>query len=379
MRITFLLPAANLSGGARVVAIYARELARKGHNVSVVSPPHKPISYRTKFKRWASGGGWVTNASRQKSHFDGSGIDHRVLESFRPILEDDVPDGDVVIATWWETAEWLEALSSRKGAKVYFVQGHEVFNYLPINRSRATYRFPFHKIVVANWLKRLMHEEYEDSEVDLVPNSVDRAQFFAPARTKQVAPTIGFLYAPAEIKGVDVSSAVTRRVRESLPDLRVLTFGTLQPTRDLPLIEGAEFHHSPPQDEIRNIYGRCDVWLTTSRSEGFNLPAMEAMACRTPVVSTRTGWPEEAIRPGWNGWLADIDDIDELVRGVESILALDVEDWEQMSTNALATVAETSWQASADLFEHALFRAAERAARGEISGGKSNHFVELST
>jgi len=379
LRITFLLPAANLSGGAKVVSIYARELTRRGHDVSVVSPAHKPISYRYKFKRWASGGGWIAEADRQKSHFDGSGVHHRVLESFRPIQDRDVPDGDIVIATWWETAEWANALSWQKGAKVYFIQHHEVFKYLPVDRSRATYRLPFHKIVIANWLGRLMLHEYGDGETDLVPNSVDQAQFFAPARTKQKAPTIGFLYAPAEFKGLDISLAVIRRVRERFPDLKLVTFGTLQPTRELPLIEGAEFHLSPPQDQIRNIYGRCDVWLTASRSEGFNLPAMEAMACRTPVVSTRTGWPEEAIRPGWNGWLADVDDTEELVSCVESILRLDNQSWEEMSANALATVAETSWQTSAELFERALLRAIERASRGEISGSVSEKFAKLQT
>lgn len=379
MRITFLLPAANLTGGSRVVAIYARELKQRGHTVAVVSLPHKPISYRNKLKRWASGGGWTVEANRKKSHFDGSGIDHRVLESFRSIRDKDVPDGDVVIATWWETAEWAKALSPQKGAKVYFVQGHEVFEYLPIDRSRATYRLPLHKIVVADWLKRLMHEEYGDSKVDLVPNSVDKRQFFAPPRTKQSVPTVGFLYAPAEIKGLDIALAVIRRVRERLPELKVLTFGSLQPTRELPLVKGTEFHHSPPQDEIRNIYDRCDVWLTTSRSEGFNLPAMEAMACHTPVVSTRTGWPEEVIRQGWNGWLADIDDTDHLVRGVEAILALDSKAWEAMSANALATVAETSWSASAEQFERALLRARERAGRGEIAGGVSGMSAECQT
>lgn len=369
LRITFLLPAANLSGGARVVAIYARELTRRGHTVSVVSPSLSPISYKAKLKRWASGGGWIVEADRQKSHLDDSGVDHRVLESCRPIRDEDVSDGDIVIATWWETAEWANALSPRKGAKVYFIQHHEVFKYLPVDRSRATYRLPFHKIVIAKWLERLMIQEYGDEETDLVPNSVDRAQFFASVRTKQKAPTIGFLYAPAEFKGLDVCLEAIRRVRECLPDLRVLTFGTFRPTRALPLVEGAEFYHSPPQDQIRNIYDRCDVWLTASRSEGFNLPAMEAMACRTPVVSTRTGWPEEAIRQGWNGWLADVDDTDELVRGVEWILSRDEEAWEKLSENAFATVAATSWAASAELFERALLRARERAARGEVSGG----------
>jgi len=370
LRITFLSPPANLSGGARVVAIYARELTRRGHDVSIVSPPHAPISRREKFKRWMSGGGWIAEAERRKSHFDGIGVNHRILEKYRPIRDEDIPDGDIVIATWWETAEWANALGPQKGAKVYFIQHHEVFSYLPIDRCRATYRYRLHKIVIADWLKRLMREEYGDDAVDLVPNSVDRSQFFSAVRTKQQAPTIGLLYAPAEFKGLDVALAVIRRVRERLPDLKVLTFGSLRPTRALRLVEGTEFFHSPSQDRIRDIYGGCDVWLTASRSEGFNLPAMEAMACRTPVVSTRTGWPEEAVRQEWNGWLADVDDVDELARGVEWVLTRSKEVWENLSENALATVAGSSWEASADLFEKALEHARERAARGEIAGGR---------
>lgn len=370
-----MLPTANLSGGARVVAIYARELMRRGHVVSVISLPPTSSPFLNRFKRWVKGGGWSVGG-RQTSHFDGSDVDHRVLEEARPVVDEDLPDGDVIIATWWETAEWVNALAPQKGAKVYFVQHHEVFKYLPIERSRATYKFRFHKIVIANWLKRLMEQEYEDREVDLVPNSVQKAQFFASARTKQRVPTIGFLYAPAEFKGVDVSMSVIKRLREKFPNLRVLTFGSGRPARGLPLIKGTEFFHSPPQDQIRNIYISCDVWLTASRSEGFNLPAMEAMACRTPVVSTRTGWPEESIKQGWNGWLADVDDADELTRGVEWILTRSNEAWERLSENALATVAETSWSASAALFERALYRACERAARGEIAGAASRQFAE---
>lgn len=343
--------------------------------MNVISLPPKSSSFLDRFKRWAKGGGWPIR-DQQNSHLDESGVNHRILEEARPIVDDDLPDGDVVVATWWETAEWVNVVAPRKGAKVYFIQHHEVFKYLPIERCRATYRLRFHKIVIANWLKRLMEQEYKDNQVDLVPNSVEKTQFFASARTKQRVPTIGFLYAPAEFKGVDISLAVIRRLRERLPELRVLTFGSGRPSAMLPLFKGVEFSYSPPQDQIRNIYSSCDVWLTASRSEGFNLPAMEAMACRTPVVSTRTGWPEEAIRQGWNGWLADVDDIDELTRGVEWILTRSNEAWERLSENAVATVADSSWNVSTTLFERALFRACERAARGEIAGTASGQFAE---
>jgi glycosyltransferase involved in cell wall biosynthesis len=176
------------------------------------------------------------------------------------------------------------------------------------------------------------------------------------------------MYSPTHFKGVDISLAVLQRLRSKWPDLRVVSFGSSEQVASLKLPVGSEFHFRPPQNEIRNIYAECDVWLTASRSEGFNLPAMEAMTCRTPVVSTRTGWPEEAIRSHYNGELADIDDVDGLTRGVEWILSLDNAGWRAMSDNAYATVANSSWEDSAAMFEASLYRAIERAERGEIAG-----------
>lgn len=369
MRVTFVLPGLNMSGGTRVVAIYAEELLRRGHEVSIIAPPARPVPGLQRVRDYLAGKGWTRYRSHMPSHFDGRSINVTLLDRWRRVEEEDVPDADIVIATWWETAEWIRAFRDGKGAKVYFVQHHEVFPYLPIDRCRATYRFPFHKIVVARWLKDLMEREYGDGNVDLVPNSVDRNQFFAQKRAKQQQPTVGLLYSTAEFKGLDIALAALDQVRTNIPGLRILSFGSQDLSGHLALPPGTTYLRSPPQDQIRDIYASCDVWLTASRSEGFNLPAMEAMACRTPVVSTRTGWPDEAIKSGWNGWLADVDDVAELARGVEWILLQNEDEWGRLSDNALASVATSSWAASTDLFEDALGRALRER---EFPAGRSS-------
>ena len=48
MKITFILPHAGLSGGIRVVAIYADRLKKRGHNVTVVSLPLPTKTITTK-------------------------------------------------------------------------------------------------------------------------------------------------------------------------------------------------------------------------------------------------------------------------------------------------------------------------------------------
>lgn len=375
MRITFVLPPDTVSGGIKVALIHARALARKGHCVRIVSPPAPRLSIARKVRHFVKGDGWIADPPPASLPLEGTGILHHVLDRYRPVVDSDVAAGDIVVATWYETAHWVNALSSAKGAKVHLIQHHEIFDYLPADLSRATYRLPLHKIVVSRWLKETMQAEYGDSIVDLVPNSVDRAQFFASPRGKQENPTVGLLCSSVPFKGLEVALEAVRLVAARLPGLRVVAFGSEQATPQHRLPAGSDFQYRPPQDRIREIYARCDAWLTASRSEGFNLPALEAMACGTPVVSTRTGWPEEAIHPQENGMLVDVDDGPALAEALAWILTRDDKSWRELSNNAFKTASRGSWEASTDLFEQALFHALQRAARGEIAGGgqRANH------
>ena len=354
MRITFILPTVNMSGGIRVVTIYAKALAEKGHEVVLISPPPPVIPARQKIKSLITGRGWP-GRSQSNSHLDDLGLDHRVLDRCRPVTDRDAPDADIVIATWWETAEWVNALSKSKGAKVYFIQHHEVHDNLPFERTSATYSLPLHKVVVAQWLQNVMRDEYGDTDVDLVPNSVDHKLFFSDVRGKQPVPTVGFLLSLSKFKGVDVTLEAILKLRISFPDLRVISFGSGMP-EDFDFDDRIEFYCSPEQNKIRHLYAQCDVWLTASRTEGFNLPAMEAMACYTPVVSTRAGWPEEAIVSGKNGILVDVDDVDAFTQGAASVLSLSDAGWREMSQNAYDTVSASTWEESAQKFEDVLER-----------------------
>jgi glycosyltransferase involved in cell wall biosynthesis len=351
MKITFVLPPVNMSGGIRVASIYARRLTELGHSVVAVSPPLPPPSLRARFRR-----PFALSDSRAipKSHFDGADFDHRVIDRWRPIVDDDVPAADAVIATWWETAEWVARLSPAKGVKFHFVQGHEVFDWLPVERCKASYRLPLHKIVVAQWLKTIMERDYGNATVDVVPNSVDHKQFFAPPRGMHPRPTVGFLYSTAALKGVDITLQVVGELRARVSNLHVVSFGDQAPPAGL--LNSVEFHLSPAQSALREIYASCDVWMTASRSEGFNLPAMEAMACRTPVVSTRTGWPEESIVDGANGWCVDVDNVQALTDAAAQVLLQTDQEWRAMSERAFVTVKHSSWDESVKQFESALVR-----------------------
>jgi glycosyltransferase involved in cell wall biosynthesis len=353
MRVNFVLPPVGMSGGIRVIAIYAQWLADQGHHVTLVGPPLPRPSRKRQLKLLLTGHAQPPRVL--PSHLDGRGLDVRTLRSHRPVTDRDLPDADVVIATWWETAEWVARLAPSKGAKCYFIQHHEVFDWLPVERVRSTYRLPLHKIVIARWLASLMKNEYGDPHVDLVPNSVDHGQFFAAPRSKQAKPTVGFIYSPTSFKGSDIALRAIAKLRTLHPELEVVSFGVEPFAEDAP--PKLRYWQQPPQEGLREIYASADVWLSTSTSEGFNLPAMEAMACRTPLVSTRTGWPEESLVDGINGWCVPINDADAVAEAAHRVLSLSPADWASMSEAAYATVRDSRWELSSRLFENALRKA----------------------
>ena len=50
MQITFIAPTVSLSGGSRVIAIYAKALMQFGHKVRIISQPPRSASTAQKIK-----------------------------------------------------------------------------------------------------------------------------------------------------------------------------------------------------------------------------------------------------------------------------------------------------------------------------------------
>jgi glycosyltransferase involved in cell wall biosynthesis len=362
MKITFVQTNASMSGGTRVIVAQARELMARGHQVQAFSTPPPPPGWRRIVGSLAHGRGWPKTWKAGKSFFDGSGVPHTVLGRFRPFTDHDLPDADVVVATWWETADWVARLSPNKGAKAFFIQHYETWGAKP-QRVDAAWRLPLHKIVISRWLAELARERFGDGDVSLVPNSVDMGLFNAPPRGRQKRPTVGMLYNPIWFKGCDVALRALEIAGQQVKDMQVVAFGEKPLCAWLPLPAGSQYAMQPDQERLKDIYGQCDVWLCGSRSEGFHLPPLEAMACRCPVVSTRVGGPVDTIEEGRNGFLVDVEDYAGLAERLGRVLNLSDAAWREMSDAAYATASRYTWQDAAALMEKALEAAVERSRR----------------
>jgi glycosyltransferase involved in cell wall biosynthesis len=345
-----------MSGGSRIIAGHAKRLVAKGHQVTIVAPTPSRPGLRERGRNLFRRARFVNRPS--STHFEQLQLPVLYTGHEGPVLSEDVPDADVIVATWWETAEWVWTFPSEKGAKVHFIQGYEAFPNVPADRVDAVWRLPLFKIAVAQWLVDFGRQRFGIESTTLVPNSIDH-KFFKPAPRSEVErPTVGFTFHEAESKDMPTTFRAIELLRARNPEMRLLSFGAQLPDRRA-LPTDTEFHYLPSQEGIAAIYSRCDAWLSASRSEGFNLPAIEAMACGCPAVCARTGRPQEVIEDGVNGYLVDQGDAAGFAAALATIISLPVAEWTRMSQAAIRTAAHPTWEESNDRFEAALRRTCE--------------------
>lgn len=351
MKITFVMPSAqSYSGGIRVIMAYATKLRERGHDVRLVCRKRRKPNLRKRLRLMMDGRSPKVSAN---AAFSPNGFDVHEVDLGVPITDEHVPDGDVVIATWWETAKWVADLSPEKGAKAYFMQDYGSESQ-PMDLLVDTWRLPLHMITISPWLKRVVLE-HVDVPVDVVENSVDFDVFYSGPRTKPEAPTVGFVYSASPEKGIDICIKAVERARRKVPDLRVIAFGSnLHPDR-VPLPDYVDFRLRVPDPELHNVYAECTAWLFGSRREGYGLPILEALACRTPVIATPGGVAGDYMQPEF-GVLVDHEDIAGMSDAIIRFARMSPEEWKTMSDAGYEHVRGYTWDDAAGLFESSLKR-----------------------
>jgi len=67
-------------------------------------------------------------------------------------------------------------------------------------------------------------------------------------------------------------------------------------------------------DSVTEYYRASDCGVFFSKSEGYGVALIEALACQLPVISTNVGIASEVVQDGKNGLLIDVDDVESLER-----------------------------------------------------------------
>lgn len=153
-----------------------------------------------------------------------------------------------------------------------------IYNFIDLKRFSLKPRDHFKKAIAPNGEKILVHT----------------SNFRKVKRTRDVVRMFALINAEIPSKLLMVGDGQERPECEQL-------------CRDLGVADNVRFLGK--QDAVEEILSISDMFLMPSESESFGLAALEAMACKVPVISSNVGGLPELNIDGQTGFLADVGDI----------------------------------------------------------------------
>jgi glycosyltransferase involved in cell wall biosynthesis len=290
----------------RALLTYADRLAARGHAVTVVVPAR--TRWRAAWRRLSGAGpDWIPGFRPRVSW----------VARWDPAA---LPDGDVVLATAWQSAPVAADAPARCGAGFYLVQHYESLYHGDATAVDATYRLPLRKIVISTWLADVMRERFA-STAEVIVTPVERELFHrVDVALDPPRPRVLMLHHEYAWKGVADGLEAVARARRRVPTLRLVGFGVKRPRFPLPY---DEFHENPPQARLAALYSGSDIYLCPSWDEGLGMPPMEAMACGAALVTYDNGGCRDYARDGETALVARRRDVDDLAGKLERVASDD--------------------------------------------------------
>lgn len=358
LRINFVLPAyiGTPVGGYRVVYEYANALSARGHLVTVVfprggRPPSRRIG-RMKQRLWP-----LKVRLRHRPLVPWYRFEKRVRLQLAPDIADQfVSDADVTVATGWETAHPVHALSPSKGAKFYLIQSYESWAG-PEEAVDATWRLPLHKIVISKWLEE-KGRQLGVRDLRHIPNGLDLRLFrvITPPALRPLS--VLTLHHDNPVKGVPDALWVLERFHARFPEVPISMFGVAPRGTDVPA--WVRYFENPDQQTlVRQVYNQHAVYLGASRLEGWALPPAEAMACGCAFVGTDIGGFRDYAIPGQTALLSAPGDREALLENLVR-MTTDADLRRTLQGRGTEYIRQFTWEAAGASMEEYFFQCASR-------------------
>jgi glycosyltransferase involved in cell wall biosynthesis len=196
------------------------------------------------------------------------------------------------------------------------------------------------------------------NHIAVVFNGVDLQRFHPGSEGDRFpVPTLLYLGRLKRYKGVELILEAVARLRAGGNEVRLLIAGkgSHQPRLQAfatrrGLGDAVEFLGYVPEEEKVELLQRSWIHVLTSPKEGWGISIMEAAACGTPTVASRSPGLQDAVVDRQTGILVPHGDTDRLTRALAELLGDSGLRW-RMGQAARAFAAGFSWEASARRME----------------------------
>jgi glycosyltransferase involved in cell wall biosynthesis len=339
MRLTFVVPGSRQPiGGAVALYQFANAMRRRSHDVQLV---HIGVigDSQHDFHR-------LSDPVRSRDDLAWMPFDSRIAHEFPERFDERaLPPGDVVFF-------YGDRLPARCGLPVIPIQGQGA---LASRAEELLFFAPCPKLCIGRWLMQTLRDMgVPPNQLVYVPNGVDHGVFRVQVPMKHRPCRVAMHYNSHPVKGSQAGLAALARTKERLPDMSAVLFGREDPPEGLPDWI-AYLQHASPEEIARSVHNESAVFLWSSLSEGFGLPAVEAMACGTALVTTSNGGSADFAIDGETALVCEPGDDKAMADAIEKLL------YDDALRTALATrgheyVQRFDWDASAARLERFLQR-----------------------
>ncbi len=212
------------------------------------------------------------------------------------------------------------------------------------NRKRGIYeKSQFHIVTVSHWLEQKVKQTLLGNKpVQTIYNGVDTSIFKPHSKdesrkilnlplNKKIILSVIKRGQSNPWKGADYVAEIIELFKNRNDILFICLGGDLN-DRNEKIIN---ISYTKDQIELAKYYSAADILLYPSIADTFGLVAAEAQACGLPVAAFETGGVPEIVEHKKTGYIAEYKDIDNLIKGVEYLLNLSLEETEKMRNSSI--------------------------------------------
>lgn len=323
MRITFVVPSIRCGGAERILTAMANYWAEKGKEVTILSFDKTEarvfytLSSNIKLVSLDMLGNSKTHVGRLNDNIRRFVTLRKAIQSTRP---------DIIISFLIRTN--VRVLFASLGLQLpiiisersdpFLAQPGRLWQMLAkiiYPRAAGITVFTAH---AANYFSPSLRKKLR-----VIPNPVAPANYKAvPQDGLHRLVAVGRL---EYVKGFDLLLKAFALVRQQLPSARLTIWGEGSKRLELEslcealgLVGYVQFPGITK--DIAKVLAEADLFVQSSRWEGFGNALCEAMAVGLPVISTNCSGPKEIIRNGIDGQLVPVENIDALANAILALL-----------------------------------------------------------
>jgi len=271
LRILFLMESVDLSGGVSVILNLANLLKKKGLLVKILA----------KYGNTS----WFCN--KVNIEYTDNLYNPQIDNSFKP---------NIVIGTFYTT---INPLKNYKSAKLFhFCQGYEgsyEFYKNKLSEIEEAYDTNIDKIVIAKWLQPFLTKKFNKKfNTHYIGQIVDKTFFsspifflkrFLPKKEKTILVTGPLSF---KEKGVGMALRSLAYLKKRGYNFKLIRVSYIENSKlkEEKIIKANKYYINLTKIEMKKVYKKTDILLTTPTIEGFGLPLAEAMSMGIPVVAS---------------------------------------------------------------------------------------------